>query len=47
MALLFLAPSDSEILPENVERDLLAMLDNYPQISEKPRYDLNSEIDLW
>ena len=25
---------------------LLARLDNYPQISEKSRYDLTSEIDL-
>ena len=25
----------------------LARLDSYPQVSEKPRYDLNSEIGLW
>ena len=27
--------------------ELLVSLDNYPQISEKSGYDLNSGIDLW
>ena len=29
-----------------VDAYYLARLDNYPQISEKSGYDLNSEIDL-